>query len=110
MNLISEVAGESSETLAAWSSELHGSELTPNQVNDPVLVIDLDYRVQPAPIAAQGAVRLQPDGWPAYAEDPWYPLDDIPSDDEGSRMSSLVIRDDRFRIADDFDAPQAADL
>ena len=48
----------------------------------------------PVPIEISQAVRLQPDGWPAYADVPWLALSLV--DDSSNDLCRLVVSDDRF--------------
>lgn len=57
----------------------------------PVFEIDNDYNVRSKPIEIETAVRLQPDEWPSYADDPWLDARVAQSDE----LSKLVIVDDR---------------
>ena len=81
-------------TMSTWL----GSTLDPLSFEDPVFVIDEDYLVDAIPISARSAVRLQPDGWPAYADEPWLSIED--AEDEAS-LSSLIITDDRDYVGAD---------
>lgn len=79
------------DIVSALSSSLDIS-LEALEVDDPVFTIDEDYFVDPMPVSAQVAVRLQPDGWPAYADDPWLSIEDA---DDSASLASLVVSDDR---------------
>lgn len=63
-------------------------------VSYPVFQINEDYEVVPVPIEISQAVRLQPDGWPAYADVPWLALSLV--DDSSNDLCRLVVSDDRF--------------
>lgn len=82
----------SSSGLAAAASALAGEELDTIDCDDPVFVIDEQYRVSTVPISAQDAVRLQPDGWPVYADPAWLASADAEQD---SALRALVVLDDR---------------
>ena len=57
----------------------------------PVFQIDHDYNVLDEPIEVTMGVRLQPDEWPSYADDPW--LDSRLLHD--SEFAKLVLVEDR---------------
>lgn len=57
----------------------------------PVFQIDHDYNVLDEPIEVTMGVRLQPDEWPSYADDPW--LDSRLLHD--SELAKLVLVEDR---------------
>lgn len=58
----------------------------------PVFEIDSDYQVNPHPIEMRDAVRLQPDGWPSFADSAWLAIENI---EENPTLASLIIIDDR---------------
>lgn len=70
----------------------HGSKLEVLGLYRPVFQIDADYRIIPEPIEMTKAVRLQPDGWPSYADTPWLALDLISGEPE---LANLMVIDDR---------------
>lgn len=72
--------------------QAHGGPLPKLDVATPVFTIDSDYNVAPQPIEVVDAVRLQPDEWPAYADDPWIAIADV--DDEPD-LRKLIVLDDR---------------
>ena len=65
-------------------------------VNFPVFQIGEDYSVLDKPIEIDRAVRLQPDEWPSYADDPWLDSRRL----EHSELAELVLGDDRFIMKD----------
>lgn len=72
--------------------KVHGGPLRRLEVMNPVFTIDADYFVDPEPVEIFDAVRLQPDEWPSYADDPWLSANDrgqIPS------LDKLVVLEDR---------------
>lgn len=94
-----EIAGSDGvDGLAATASGLAGVQLDPLHIDDPVFVIDEQYRVSSQPISAQDAVRLQPDGWPIYADPAWLASEDATSD---SPLRELVVLDDRGLLEDE---------
>ena len=62
----------------------------------PVFQIGDDYSVLEKPIEIDRAVRLQPDEWPSYADEPW--LDSRLVED--SELAELVLVDDRLIVRD----------
>lgn len=78
--------------LAVAVGTLLGSPLDELEVDDPVFAIDEDYFVDSIPISARAAVRLQPDDWPAYADEPWLSIEDA---DDDTPLARLVVTDDR---------------
>lgn len=84
---------------AALASAAHGSPLEPVRVERPVLVLDADQRFRPRPVPAEDAVRLQPDGWPPYADDPWADRSGLESDEDlRTALGDLVVSTDRWRL------------
>lgn len=70
----------------------HGAELPKLDLANPVFLIDRDYEVALEPVEAVDAVRLQPDEWPSYADDPWALVQDLTDEPE---LKKLVVLDDR---------------
>lgn len=91
-DLLASAEEDSSQSLAASASVLAGEELDAINCDDPVFVIDEQYRVSPVPISAQDALRLQPDGWPVYADPAWLASADAELE---PTLRALVVLDDR---------------
>jgi hypothetical protein len=85
-------ADDTSRSLAAAAASIAGEDLDSLNCDDPVFIIDDQYQVSPQPISAQDAVRLQPDGWPVYADPAWLDATDT---DPDSPLRALVVLDDR---------------
>ena len=64
----------------------------------PVVCIDEDYKELPEPWPIEEAVRIQPDDWPAYAEQAWTPKERAIAE---PTLSALVIEDDLDRLQND---------
>ena len=60
----------------------------------PVFQINEDFDMVPVPIEISQAVRLQPDGWPVYADVPWLALSLV--DDSSNSLRRLIVSDDRI--------------
>ena len=60
--------------------------------------IDADYNVVDEPLEITEAVRLQPDGWPSYADDPWLATTSIDAEDS---LAKLIVIDDRADVVED---------
>ena len=58
----------------------------------PVFQIDNDYNVLDKPIEVTMGVRLQPDEWPSYADDPWLDSSLLPD----SELAQLVLVEERL--------------
>jgi hypothetical protein len=80
--------------LAEALSNLHGEPLQPLPQKEPVVPIDAAYHDLPVPIEFNDAVRLSPDFWPVYADEPWSHKDEVASNDA---LRSLVVRTERSR-------------
>jgi hypothetical protein len=76
-------------------SELHGEELDFIEEDHPVAVMDSDYIESQWVIDSSEAVRLSPDLWPVFADEPWASIDDVQND---ATLRSLVAKEDRERI------------
>jgi hypothetical protein len=96
-DLQARAGGGNALSVAAGLEQMHGAELPTLDLNSPVFTLDRQYRVDAAPIEAAKAVRLQPDEWPPYADDPWVAVDTL--DDEPD-LRKLVVLDDRLDDAD----------
>ncbi|RII94876.1 hypothetical protein [Clavibacter californiensis] len=84
-------------SVAAALSARHGSPLEELAMKAPVFTIDSTYKTAARPIEAVDAVRLQPDEWPVYADDPWLAVEDVDDDD----LSRLIVIDDRDVVSED---------
>jgi hypothetical protein len=60
----------SSELLSKFNEEF-GTDLVPLSHDRPVIAYDANGRALPEPIEQRDGVRLQPDGWPVFADDAW---------------------------------------
>lgn len=90
--LLGESTEKTNQGLAATVSLLTGENLLAIECEDPVFVIDDQYRVSRDPVSSTEAVRLQPDGWPVYADPAWLASADA---DDYPTLRALVILDDR---------------
>lgn len=91
-------AGRSADDIARALVALHGSDLEVLGLRHPVFQIDADYNLVDEPLEITEAVRLQPDGWPSYADDPWLATTSIEAEDS---LAKLIVIDDRTDVADD---------
>jgi hypothetical protein len=83
------------EAMASGFSGWSGREIVPLAYRRPVTTIDIEY-VDDGSADAGECVRLAPDSWPVYADEPWARLEDVNSDPE---LALLVSRGDRNRVA-----------
>lgn len=74
---------------------LRRAKLEAIEVNEPVVCIDGNYRTLPQVSDVSSGVRIQPDDWPAYAEQAWTTIDLAKSD---VSLSPLVLEEDRERL------------
>lgn len=74
-------------------AEMQNEPLEQLGLKFPVFTIDYDYTTATNPIEITEAVRLQPDGWPSYADDPWLAVEDIRDEPE---LAKLIVIDDRL--------------
>lgn len=73
-------------------TEIAGEELEPSNPPDfPVVCLDENYRELREFCTQEDAVRIQPDYYPNYADQPWISKSLAKAD---TRMRSLVLRDD----------------
>ncbi len=86
-----------SADLADLMAAAHGTALAPVAVDRPVLVLDADHDTERVAVDAQDAVRLQPDGWPPFADDAWARRSDLDAA-PASALQDLVVSDDRWRL------------
>jgi hypothetical protein len=84
-----------SEILANKLSELHGGDLESLPQKHPVVAIDANYAESEWVIDSSEAVRLSPDLWPVFADEPWASVDDVDTD---PYIRSLVAREEQNRI------------
>lgn len=92
--------GRAADDIARSLADLHGSDIDALGMQHPVFQIDADYNVVDEPIEITEAVRLQPDGWPSYADDPWLASADIGLEDS---LAKLIVIDDRAEFAEESD-------
>lgn len=85
-------SGRAADDVARALVAIHGSELDVLGLRHPVFQIDTDYRVVPEPLEISDAVRLQPDDWPVYSDDPWYATS---SKGTEPTLDALIVIDDR---------------
>ena len=90
--------GRMADDVARALESLHGSELDVVGLRHPVFEIDSDYNVVAEPIEITTAVRLQPDDWPTYADDPWLSVESV---DMNPDLEALIVIDDRADGAGD---------
>lgn len=90
--------GRTADEIARAVIELHGSSLDELGLRHPVFQIDADYKVVEQPIEITEAVRLQPDDWPSYADDPWLAESQIAVETD---LAKLIVIDDRADAAGD---------
>lgn len=89
--------GRGADDIARALAALHGSDLEALELRHPVFQIDADYNVVEEPLEITEAVRLQPDGWPSYADDPWLASDSIEAE---ASLAKLIVIDDRADAVD----------
>jgi hypothetical protein len=90
--LLIESGGRGAIDAAARLSEMRGGSLDELGLAYPVFAINEEYEVVKDPVEITSAVRLQPDGWPAYADDPWLGRKDL---EDAPDLARLVVLDDR---------------
>ncbi|MER7331197.1 MULTISPECIES: hypothetical protein [unclassified Micromonospora] len=79
--------------LAEQMTEMHGRPLQTLSMDVPVMTIDSDYAAMDV-ADASSCVRLAPDFWPVFAQEPWARFDEL-QDDPG--LYRMVARGDRRR-------------
>jgi hypothetical protein len=82
-----------------------GIRLDPLKVDDPVVVYDGQSKVVSIDTDISRAVRIQADGWPVFADDPWSSLPLVVAD---PRLRQLVALGDVQKVADFVDAAATA--
>ncbi|MGN9778828.1 hypothetical protein ACTMS0_24165 [Micromonospora sp. H33] len=83
------------EALAEQMSAHHGSPVQTLHTDRPVVTIDSDYSAVEIADAAK-CVRLVPDFWPVFAQEPWASFEDLHDDPP---LFKMVARGDRRRAA-----------
>ncbi|MCC7128506.1 MAG: hypothetical protein IT192_06805 [Microbacteriaceae bacterium] len=91
-------AGRMADEISRAVIELHGSGLEVLGLKHPVFQIDSNYMLVSQPIEITDAVRLQPDDWPSYADDPWLAGSLVDSETD---LAKLIVLDDRVDTAND---------
>jgi hypothetical protein len=89
--------GRGADDIAHALAKLHGTELPALGLRHPVFQIDADYKVIDSPLEITEAVRLQPDGWPSYADSAWLATASIHNEDS---LAALIVIDDRAESSD----------
>lgn len=89
--------GRMADDVARAIASLSGSELEELGLRHPVFEIDADYNLVHDPLEITDAVRLQPDGWPTYADDPWLATASIEVEQS---LATLIVIDDRVDATD----------
>ncbi|WP_422744995.1 hypothetical protein ACN27B_12205 [Micromonospora sp. WMMD754] len=87
-------SSDEAEALAEQFTRLHGRTVRTLNYANPVVAVDADYRVTGV-ADASSCLRLAPDLWPVFAEEPWAELEEIEHDSE---LRTMVARGDRGRI------------
>ncbi|MFE7905104.1 hypothetical protein [Streptomyces albogriseolus] len=82
------------EALAEAYTRLQGSNVTVLQYDRPVVAIDADYE-EVGIVDAHDCLRLAPDFWPVFADEPWALIEDLQEDTE---LAGMVARGDRRRL------------
>jgi len=85
---------DSEATIETLNSKCEGS-LVPLSISQPVLCITKDYRFRSEPCDISEAIRVQPDDWPAYAEQAWASIEDVRDE---PRLESIIISADRDQM------------
>ncbi|SCF45284.1 hypothetical protein GA0074696_6152 [Micromonospora purpureochromogenes] len=94
-DLLMEASPELTEAaaLAEQMTAMHGQPVRTLSMDAPVMTIDSDYA--PIDVAdASSCVRLAPDFWPVFAQEPWARFDELQDDRALYRM---IARGDRRR-------------
>lgn len=86
---------DSSADRAQALADTAGVDLTPLTHDQPVVAYDSNGRVSSIDADAEQAVRLQADGWPVFADDPWALIHVASAD---SDLRSLVAQSERHRL------------
>ncbi|MCL2482920.1 MAG: hypothetical protein FWF43_05815 [Propionibacteriaceae bacterium] len=91
--ILESAPGRTANDIAHGAITLHGTPLPCLKVVAPVFEIDSSYNVVVDPVEVTDAVRLQPDGWPPYADDPWMRTESI---DDEPELAKLIVMQDRY--------------
>jgi hypothetical protein len=83
------------ELKAEALAELTGVQLDGLTSDQPVVIYSPQGYVLDIDAPAETSLRIQPDGWPAYADDPWASVVDVTED---SDFRTLVAQIDRRRL------------
>lgn len=86
-----------SRTLEVLNS-ICGQKLVPLVMSQPILCLDKEYQFRGQPCELLEAVQVQPDDWPAYAEQAWASIADVHADE---RLRAIVVSSDRERILEE---------
>lgn len=93
--ILEDSEGRSAEDVANVLVKTIGSNIQPLGLRHPVFQIDASYNLINTPLEVVDAVRIQPDDWPSYADDPWLEVEAISSEPE---LAGLIVIDDRADI------------
>ena len=97
-DLLEQSRGRRPRDAADQLSRVLGFDLNALNLDYPVFTINFEYQTLPEPVEAADAVRLQPDGWPAYADDPWLSCEDVSDEPE---LAKLIVLSDREEFGHD---------
>lgn len=61
----------------------------------PIVCIDSDYQPMEKFFSSEDAVRVQPDDWPAYADQAWTTIELAKTN---ARLRALIVREDRAKL------------
>lgn len=100
--VLAEMNDGDSVDIASRLTKLHGADLAILAVSNPVFPIDGDYRTITEAVEIEDAVRLQPDGWPIFADTPWLAVSELKNEPE---LAKLVVLQDRLN----FDSDESSD-
>jgi len=64
----------------------------------PIVCVDANFRPEMTFCNSEEAVRIRPDDWPVYADQPWASIELARSD---PRISAIVVEQDRSRLTDE---------
>ena len=87
---------ESPGDRAAALGMMLGRQFEPLAQRRPVTAYDSEGQALDGAVEHEEAVRLQPDGWPVFADDPWAARSDVSVDE---RLRALVVHSDRERLS-----------
>jgi hypothetical protein len=76
-------------------SGMSGGVLQASEEGEPVVCVDATFRPLATFYTASSAVRIQPDDWPLYADQPWATIELARSN---SRIGAIVLEQDRERL------------